>query len=145
MYIRYTCCATSDHLVHAFCTDELCSTRVSIKSSPHYTFVENILVEGKARNKHRPVNERKSSYISSSFLHSFLPLGLNHGNIVERVINISPSIILSSRSFTYQYCPLPVRSWFVQSNFNGSNTLGAMKICSRQGKFELMSVNQSAR
>ena len=33
----------------------------------------------------------------------------------------------------------------IQSNFNGSNTLGTMKICSRQGKFELVSVNHSAR
>ena len=33
----------------------------------------------------------------------------------------------------------------VQSNFNGSNTFGIMKICSRQGKFELMSINHSAR
>ena len=29
--------------------------------------------------------------------------------------------------------------------FNGSNTFGTIKICSRQGKFELMSVNHSAR
>ena len=35
---------------------------MSIKLSPHYTFLENILVEGKARNKHRPNNDRKSSY-----------------------------------------------------------------------------------
>ena len=62
MYIRYTCCATSDHLVHAFCTDEFCSTRVSIKLLPHYTFLENVLVGGKARNKHCQVNVRKSSY-----------------------------------------------------------------------------------
>ena len=146
MYIRYTCCATSDHLVQVFCagefcstrgrsggakvlgklsvpgrptiwitegqgptalavgagggcldiftliypfsplspslwetaryrlkyclkgplnpkqpTNQFCSTRVSIKLLPHYTFYENILVEGKARNKHRPVNEMKSS------------------------------------------------------------------------------------
>ena len=33
----------------------------------------------------------------------------------------------------------------IQKNFNGSNTFGTMKICSRQGKFELMSVNHSAR
>ena len=29
--------------------------------------------------------------------------------------------------------------------FNGSNTFGTMKICSRQGCFDLMSVNHSAR
>ena len=29
----------------------------------------------------------------------------------------------------------------IQSNFNGSKTFGTMKICSRQGYFELMSVN----
>ena len=33
----------------------------------------------------------------------------------------------------------------LQWNFNGSNTFGTMKMCSRQGKFELMSVNHSAR
>ena len=33
----------------------------------------------------------------------------------------------------------------VQQNFSGSNSFGTMKICSRQGKFELMSVNHSAR
>ena len=33
----------------------------------------------------------------------------------------------------------------IQSNFNGSNTLGTMKICSRQGQLELMSVNHSAK
>ena len=33
----------------------------------------------------------------------------------------------------------------LQSNFNGSNTFGTMKICSRQGEFELMNVNHSAR
>ena len=31
------------------------------------------------------------------------------------------------------------------SNFNGSNTFGTMKICSRQGQFELMSVDNYAR
>ena len=53
MNIGYTCCAISDHLVHAFCTSELCSTRVSMKLLPHYTFLENKLAEGNARNKHR--------------------------------------------------------------------------------------------
>ena len=33
----------------------------------------------------------------------------------------------------------------IQSNFNGSNTFGTMKICSRQGQFELVSVNHSTR
>ena len=33
----------------------------------------------------------------------------------------------------------------VQSNFSGSNTFGTRKICLRQGEFELMSVNHSAR
>ena len=33
----------------------------------------------------------------------------------------------------------------LQLKFNGSNTFETMKICSRQGKFELMSVNHSAR
>ena len=62
VYQVYTCCAASDHLVQAFCTGELCSRRVSIKLLPHYTFFENILIKGKARNKYRPVNKRKSSY-----------------------------------------------------------------------------------
>ena len=30
-YLGYTYCAISDHLMHAFCTGELCSKRVSIK------------------------------------------------------------------------------------------------------------------
>ena len=34
---------------------------------------------------------------------------------------------------------------YVQSNLNGSNTFGTMTICSRQGLFELMSVNHSVR
>ena len=33
----------------------------------------------------------------------------------------------------------------IQSNFNGSNTFGTMKISSRQRYLELMSVNHSAR
>ena len=33
----------------------------------------------------------------------------------------------------------------IQSNFNGSNNFGTMKMCSRQGEFELMSVNHNAR
>ena len=33
----------------------------------------------------------------------------------------------------------------VSVNFSGSNTFGTMKIYSRQGWFELMCVNQSAR
>ena len=33
----------------------------------------------------------------------------------------------------------------IQSNFNGSNTLGTTKICSRQGKFEPVRVDNSAR
>ena len=37
------------------------------------------------------------------------------------------------------------RKLCMQSNFNGSNTFGARKICSRQGYFELVSVNHSAR
>ena len=35
---------------------------MNIKLLPHYTFIENILVEGKARNKYHPVNKRKSLY-----------------------------------------------------------------------------------
>ena len=42
------CCAMSDHFMHAFCTGELCSGRVSIKLIPYNTFLENILGEGKA-------------------------------------------------------------------------------------------------
>ena len=33
----------------------------------------------------------------------------------------------------------------MKQNFNGSNTFGTMKICSRQGLFELISVNYSTR
>ena len=34
---------------------------------------------------------------------------------------------------------------YIQSNFNGSNIFGTMKISSRQGQFELMNVYHSAR
>ena len=34
---------------------------------------------------------------------------------------------------------------YIQNNFNGSNTFGTLKICSRQRQFELMSVNHNAR
>ena len=34
---------------------------------------------------------------------------------------------------------------YVQSNFNGSNTFGTMKISSRQGQFEPVRVDESAR
>ena len=61
----------SDHFVHAFYIGELFPCRVSIKQLSYYTFLENILVEGKARNKLRPVNERKSSYISGAILQWF--------------------------------------------------------------------------
>ena len=57
-----SCCATSSHLAHTFCTGELCSTRASINLLPQFTFLENILVEGWVWIKHRPDNERKSSY-----------------------------------------------------------------------------------
>ena len=33
----------------------------------------------------------------------------------------------------------------VQPNFNGSNTLGIMKLCFRQGQLELMRFNNSTR
>ena len=33
----------------------------------------------------------------------------------------------------------------IQSYFKGSNTFGTMKICIRQGSFELMGVNHSTR
>ena len=39
-----------------------------MKLLPHYTFLENKLAEGKARNKHRPVNEWKSSYTKAIML-----------------------------------------------------------------------------
>ena len=35
--------------------------------------------------------------------------------------------------------------FLIQSNLNGLNTFGTMKICSRQGKFEPMSVDYRAR
>ena len=60
---KEACCMMSDHFMHAFCTGELCSGRVSIELLPYYTFSENVLIEGEARNKHHPVNERKSSCI----------------------------------------------------------------------------------
>ena len=47
------------------------------------------------------------------------------------------------------FCPVmlvvPEYGTRVQQNFNGSNTFGTMKKGSRQGVFELMSVNHSAR
>ena len=53
---------SSSHLVQAFCTGEPCFTRVSIKLLPHYTLLENKLVEGEARKLLRPLNDRKSSF-----------------------------------------------------------------------------------
>ena len=47
--------------MHAFYTGELYSRRVSIKLLSYYILLENILVEGKAGNKQRKVNERKSN------------------------------------------------------------------------------------
>ena len=38
-----------------------------------------------------------------------------------------------------------LRQYTCIKNLNGSNTFGTMKICSRQGWFELMSVKHSAR
>ena len=75
----------SDHFMHAFCTGELCSGRVSIKLLPYYTFLENILVEGKVKNKHPPVNERKSSYThipTTKNIHFYAPEGAS-GGILE--------------------------------------------------------------
>ena len=46
-----------------------------ITNLPHYIFLENKLAEGKASNKHRPVNERKSRYIIS--LTQFPELGIS--------------------------------------------------------------------
>ena len=43
----------SNHFMHAFCTGEFSSRGVSMKLLPYYTFLENILVEDKARNKDR--------------------------------------------------------------------------------------------
>ena len=34
------CCAMSDHFMHAFCTGELCSGRVSVKLFLYYTFLK---------------------------------------------------------------------------------------------------------
>ena len=39
----------------------------------------------------------------------------------------------------------PVTLKMIQSNFNGSNTFGTMKISSRLGEFEPMRVDKSAR
>ena len=50
-------------------------------------------------------------------------------------ISMSPKNIVEERLTSLQ----------IQSNFNGSNTFGTLKICLRQGQFELMSVNHSAR
>ena len=40
---------------------------------------------------------------------------------------------------------MKLQIFHLQLNFNGSNTFGTMKICLRQGEFEQMSVNHSAR
>ena len=49
------------------------------------------------------------------------------------------------RWFCIYLVPRPPTNRIIQSNFNGSNTFGTMKIYSRQGQFELMSVNHIAR
>ena len=53
----------SDHFMQDFYTRELSSGRVSIKLLLYDTFLENLPVEDKARNKGHPVNEGKSRYI----------------------------------------------------------------------------------
>ena len=53
------------------------------------------------------------------------------------------ALFTSEQSPEVQYCSRKLRK--IQPNFNGLNTLGTMKICSRQGQFEVMSVNHSAR
>ena len=45
---KYLLCDIQSSCASRF-TGELCSTRVSIKSLPHYTFLENILVGGKGQ------------------------------------------------------------------------------------------------
>ena len=44
------------------------------------------------------------------------------------------------RKYNKQTC-----TYSIQGNFSGLNTFGTMKICSRQGWFELVSVNHSSR
>ena len=74
-------CAMSDHFMHAFFTGELCSGRVGMKLFPYNTSLENILVEGMARNKHHPVNERKSSYIIVLLFCIFSPISGNESRL----------------------------------------------------------------
>ena len=86
-------CPTISYI--AFCTGELRAGRVSIKLLPQYTFLENILVEGKARNKHCQVNERKSSYNNVgpkriTFEMSYRSLLL--GPVVQSIISLTSSL-----------------------------------------------------
>ena len=62
--------------MHTFCIVELPFGRVSIKLFAHYNFLENILVEGKARNRHCPVNERKPRYTSEKAVQTQIRLHL---------------------------------------------------------------------
>ena len=61
--------------IRAFGTGELCSMWESKNLLPHYTFLESILVEGKARNKHSPVKERKSRNILAGNLERIMNTG----------------------------------------------------------------------
>ena len=55
-------------------------------------------------------------------------------------------IFFSSRSFLFSFFPSFTGSWLdIQLYFNGWNPFGTMKIFSRQGLFDLMSVNHTAR
>ena len=59
----------------SLCTGELCSSRVSIKLLPHYNFIENKLVEGKARNKHRSAAQStKGNRAIHDFFQNFMIL-----------------------------------------------------------------------
>ena len=75
--------------------------------------------------------DMKGNYLYSESMHF---ISFKDVQVSEGICTCIKSLKLRNMDLTY-----------IQSNFNGSNIFGTMKISSRQGLFELMSVNHSAR
>ena len=59
-------------------------------------------------------------------------------------LNYTGHLLLVTGSYSWlNFCSQKL--CIIQQNLNGSSTFGTMKICSSQGQFELMGVNQSAK
>ena len=55
------------------------------------------------------------------------------------------TVAVIMKAVSYPFSVVLVYRYEIQSNFNGSNTFGTMQISSRQGKFEPVRVDYSAR